>query len=791
MKAISHLVRDQISIPVGDIDLEIIVGPFAELANQSLICRYGDTEVLVAVTMSKDIREGLDFFPLVVNFEEKMYAAGKIPGGFIKKEGRPTETSILTSRAIDRPIRPLFPDGLRNEVQIVVLTLCADQKNPPDIPSMVGTGAALLLSDVPFTEALAAVRVGMDNGEFVANPTFQLIDESPLDLTVCASKDRILMLEAGAHEVSEDIMVNAIEFALDHIRTVIAGIEELRERIGKEKIAIEEPPEPSDELVRVVESVLDAGWPALVGLTKKKERDLIIQGYKDACITERFGEEKEEWTPEELVEAKAIGNLVEDGIKKRMRRRILDEGMRIDNRSPEDIRPIWAEVSAVPRMHGSAIFTRGETQAMTIATLGAIGDKQRLDDIGVMEYKRYMHHYYAPPFCYGETGFMRGPGRREIGHGALAEKALRRMIPEEEEFPYTIRLVTEILSSNGSTSMASVCGSTMSLMDAGVPISEPVAGVAMGLITDKDTGRFTVLSDLMGMEDHYGDMDFKVAGSRNGITAVQMDTKINGLTMEMVRDTFERARVGREFILGKMLDVIAEPRPELSPYAPRIITVMIDPEKIGDVIGPGGKIVRGIIEKTGVEIDIEDDGRVYITSTDAESSERAVQMIQEIVKEPEIGEEYEGRVVKIAQFGAFVRLTPSKDGLLHVSQICDRRVEKVEDCLRVGDTVRVRVQDIDEESGKISLTRRGLEFPDGDPLLERLKQSESGRSGGGRSGGRSGGGRSGGSRRPPIRDRDDRGSRSDRGGRDRGGRSDRDRRDNRDRRDDRDRGNRR
>ncbi len=781
MVATTHLVHDQIAVPIGKANLEIVVGPFAGLANQSLICRYGDTEVLVAVTMSREPREGIDFFPLVVNFEEKMYAAGKIPGGFIKKEGRPTDTSILTSRAIDRPIRPMFPEGLRNEVQVVILTLCADQKNPPDIPSIVGTGAALLLSDIPFNEPLAAVRVGYEDGQFILNPTFEVMDESPLDLTVCATRDRVMMLEAGCNEAGEEMLIDAIAYAHDHIREIIAAMEELRGRIGKEKIQYEPGPPVPDEMVRLVEGYLDANWTKLIGIDKKKERDQLIDGFKEDCILEKFGPDKVEWAPEDVIAQKHIMELVEAGIKKRMRARVLDEKLRIDNRRPEDIRPIWAEVSSIPRAHGSAIFTRGETQAMTVTTLGAIGDKQRLDDIGVYEFKRYMHHYYAPPFCYGETGFMRGPGRREIGHGALAEKALKRMIPAEEEFPYTLRLVTEILSSNGSTSMASVCGSTMSLMDAGVPITEPVAGIAMGLITDPDSDRFVVLSDLMGIEDHYGDMDFKVAGTRNGVTAVQMDTKIMGLTHEMIRQTFEQAREGRQYILDRMLEVIAEPRPELSPYAPRIITVMIDPEKIGDVIGPGGKVVRGIIEKTGVEIDIEDDGRVYITSTDAESSERAVAMIKEIVHEPEIGEEYEGKVVKTTQFGAFVKLTPSRDGLLHISQICDRRVEKVEDVLHIGDIVRVKVQDIDNDSGKISLTRRGLDFPDGDPILERLKNVQPSHYD--RSGSRSDRG-SHRSRRPDNRSRSDRDrrdkrDRSDRSDRSDRGRSDRGRRDRR------------
>ena len=720
MEASTHLVKDQITIPLGDNDLVITIGPFAGLANQSLMCRYGDTEVLIAVTMSKEPREGIDFFPLIVNYEEKMYAAGKIPGGFIKKEGRPTDESILTCRAIDRPIRPLFPDGMRNEVQCVVLTLCADQEHPPDILGIIGTATALYLSDIPFPLPLAAVRVGLRDGEFIVNPTFQELEESALDLTVCATPDRIMMLEAGGTEVSEQMIIDAIEFGHEHCRKIIEGVEELRSRIGKEKIETPGPKEPSEDLVNVVKKYLDGNWSRIQGIDRKKERDTVTDSFREALMLERFGEDKEEWTPEDIQDQKFIISLIDKGIKSRMRKQILSENLRIDNRKPDEIREIWSEVATISRTHGSAIFTRGETQAMTVTTLGAIGDKQRLDDIGVEESKRYMHHYYAAPFCYGDTGFMRGPGRREIGHGALAEKALSPMIPEKEEFPYTLRLVTEILSSNGSTSMASVCASTLSLMDAGVPINEPVAGIAMGLMTDADSPEFVVITDLMGIEDFYGDMDFKVAGSKNGITAVQMDTKINGLTHEMIVEIFEKARVGRLHILDLMLETIAEPRKELSPYAPRIITITINPEKIGDLIGPGGKIVRGIIEETGVEIDIEDDGKVYITSTDAESSQNAIDLVMAIVHEPEIDEEYEGKVVKIASFGAFVKLTPSTDGLLHVSQICDRRVEDVEDCLKVGDIIRVKVQDIDRENGKISLTRKGLEFPDGDPILERL-----------------------------------------------------------------------
>jgi len=772
METTSHLVSDQISIPIGEKNLLITVGPFAGLAGQSLFCQYGDTKLLVCTTMSKTVREGLDFFPLVVNYEEKMYAAGKIPGGFIKKEGRPSDSSILTSRAIDRPIRPLFPDGMRNEVQCVILTLCADQENPPDIPATIGTSAALLLSDIPFEVPMAAVRVAMKDGELVVLPTFEIMEDSPLDLTVCATRDRVMMLEAGGKEISEETMVEAIEFGMEHIRTIIDAVEELRSRIGKEKREPTFVAQPSEEFAGFVSDHVDEAWPSIIGLTEKKARDSVMDELTEKIIVDRFGEDKDEWAPEELIEKKQIGGLIEKGVKKLMRARILDEGLRIDDRKTDQIRPIWSEVAIIPRTHGSAMFTRGETQAMSITTLGAIGDKQRLDDIGVVEEKRYMHHYYAAPYCYGDTGFMRGPGRREIGHGALAEKALSGQIPEDEVFPYTIRLVTEIMSSNGSTSMASVCGSTLSLMDAGVPLKEPVAGIAMGLITDPDSDRFVVLTDLMGIEDFYGDMDFKVAGTKNGITAVQMDTKIHGLTIEMIKQIFADAKVGRLNILGQLLETIPEPRPELSEYAPRITTVVIDPEKIGDLIGPGGKTVRGIIEETGVEIDINDDGKVFVTSTDGPAMEAAIQMITEIVHDPEVGEIYEGKVVKLASFGAFVKLTQAKDGLLHISQICDRRVEEVEDCLKVGDVIKVMVKEVDSDSRKISLTRKGLEFPDGDPILERLKNipdrppRRDSRSGGGYDrGGRDS--RSGGR---DSRSRDSRGGGRDRGGRDRGGR---------------------
>jgi len=777
METTSHLVTDQITIPIGEEKLQIKVGPFAGLAGQSLLCSYGDTTLLIATTMSKGAREGLDFFPLVVNYEEKMYAAGKIPGGFIKKEGRPTDASVLTSRAIDRPIRPLFPDGMRNEVQCVILTLCADQTNPPDILATIGTSAALLLSDIPFETPMAAVRVGIKDGEMIIQPSFQVLEESPLDLTICGTSDRVMMLEAGGEEISEETIVEAIEFGMKHISEIIEAIVELKGRIGKEKREYETKVELTGEFADFVDSRVEEVWPSMLGITEKQVRDSIVDELKDKIILDRFGEDKEEWTLEEEKEKKQVGNLIEKGVKKRMRARILDEGLRIDNRKFDEIRPLWSEVGIIPRTHGSAIFTRGETQAMTITTLGAIGDKQRLDDIGVEESKRYIHHYYAAPFCYGDTGFMRGPGRREIGHGALAEKALTDQIPGMEEFPYTIRIVTEILSSNGSTSMASVCCSTLSLMDAGVPLKEPVAGIAMGLISDPDTGKFVVISDLMGIEDFYGDMDFKIAGSKNGITAVQMDTKINGLTMEMIKEIFEQAKAGRAHILASMLKTLPEPRTELSPYAPRIVTVVIDPEKIGDLIGPGGKNVRGIVEATGVEIDIEDDGKVFVTSTDGPAMEKAIEMITEIVHDPEIGEIYEGKVVKLASFGAFVKLTASRDGLLHVSQICERRVEEVDDCLKVGDIIKVKVKEIDSDSKKISLTRRGLDFPDGDPILEILKNAPSrpprrdsrgGSGGGGYDRGRRDdrGGRGG----------DNRGGRDNRGGDSRGGR-DRGRRD--------------
>jgi polyribonucleotide nucleotidyltransferase len=773
MEQTSLLVTDQIALPLGESELTITTGQFAGLSNQALTCRIGETQVLVVITMSKEPREGIDFFPLVVNYEEKMYAAGKIPGGYIKKEGRPSDSSILTSRLVDRPIRPLFPDNLRNEVQVVILVQCADQKNPPDIAAVIGAGAALHLSDIPFMEPIAGVRVGMgDNGEFIVNPTFQDLEDSPLDLVIAATKDRIMMLEAGGDEVSEDTIKEAIKFGHDHIRTIIDEIEKFRGRIGKEKLEFELPADPPEDISNFVSAYLDKNWERMLGITDKKERDVVTRSFKDELVAQRYGEDKTEWTDEELAELKHIGGLLDLGLKKRVRARILNEQKRPDDREITDIRPIWSEIGMIPRAHGSAIFTRGETQAMTIATLGAIGDKQRLDDIGVMEEKRYMHHYYAAPFCYGETGFMRGPGRREIGHGALAERALAPMIPEEEEFPYTLRLVTEILSSNGSTSMASVCGSTLSLMDAGVPIKEPVAGIAMGLITDKESDKFYVLSDLMGIEDFYGDMDFKVAGTRNGVTAIQMDTKINGLTHEMISQIFDQAKDGRAHILGKILDTIKEPRTELSPYAPRIITLLVDPQKIGDIIGPGGKMVRSIIERTGVEIDIEDDGKVFITSADAEASDEAVRLITEIVKEPEVGEEYEGKVMKIATFGAFVRILPTTDGLLHISQVCDQRIENLEDILKLGDTIRVKVREIDPESGKISLTRYGLEFPDGDPILERVKNAPPSRGGGDRGGYGGRGGDRGGDRRG--------GSRDNRGGDRRGnGGGGRDRRDNR------------
>lgn len=674
--------------------LSIETGRIAQLADAAVLVRYGDTVVLVTACASAEPKEGIDFFPLSVDYEERLYAVGKIPGGFIKREGRPTEKAILSARLIDRPIRPLFPHGYRNDVQVVATVLSVDQDNLPEIAAMIGSSAALSISTIPFQGPTGSVLVGRVDGELVLNPNNEEREKSDLHLVVSGTRDAVMMVEAGAKEVPEDVMLEAIMFAHDNIKKIVAFIDEIVAKVGKEKkeYTVFKPEEEIETAVReyATQKTLDA-----IRTPDKLERQEKIDAVKVETL-EHFAEifpEKE----------KDIDEVLYDILKEQVRKLITEEGIRPDDRKLDEIRPISCEVGILPRVHGSGLFTRGQTQVLTIATLGALGDVQILDGLTEEESKRYMHHYNFPPYSVGETRFMRGPGRREIGHGALAERALEPMIPTEEEFPYTIRLVSEVVSSNGSTSQGSVCGSTLALMDAGVPIKAPVAGVAMGLMKEK--GNVAILTDIQGMEDFLGDMDFKVAGTSKGITAIQMDIKIAGIDRPILERALEQARVGRLFILDKMLSVISEPRKELSPYAPKIITTRIDPDKIRDIIGPGGKTINKIIAETGVKIDIEDDGRVFIAAVNQAAGDKALKIIESLVKEVKEGEIYLGRVTRLMTFGAFVEILPGKEGLVHISKLDTKRVEKVEDVVAVGDEILVKVTEIDKQ-GRINLSRR-------------------------------------------------------------------------------------
>lgn len=675
--------------------LSIETGRIAQLADGAVMIQYGDTSVLVTACASDQPKEGIDFFPLSCDYEERLYAVGKIPGGFIKREGRPTEKAILSARLIDRPIRPLFPKGYRNDVQVVATVMSVDKDNPPEIVAMVGSSAALSISSIPFMGPTGSVLVGLVDGEFVLNPTAEQREKSQMHLVVSGTKDAVMMVEAGANEVPESTMLEAIMFAHDNIKKIVAFIEEITAKLGKEKreIKLFKIDEEVDKAVReyATEKLLTA-----IRTVEKMERQANIDAVKEETMN-HFAE----IYPENM---KDVDEVLYNIIKEQVRHLITVEGIRPDDRKTDEIRPISCEVSVLPRVHGSGLFTRGQTQVMTIATLGAMGDVQVLDGLTEEEeQKRYMHHYNFPPYSVGETRFMRGPGRREIGHGALAERALEPMIPSEEEFPYTIRLVSEVVASNGSTSQASVCGSTLALLDAGVPIKAPVAGVAMGLMKEKEN--VAVLTDIQGMEDFLGDMDFKVAGTEHGITAIQMDIKIAGIDRPILERALEQARVGRLFILDKMNAVINKPRPELSPYAPKIISMNINPDKIRDVIGPGGKMINKIISETGVKIDIEDDGRVFIAAVDKASGEKAMKIIEGLTKEVLEGEIYMGKVMRIMNFGAFVEILPGKEGLVHISKLDKKRVEKVEDVVNIGDEILVKVTEIDKQ-GRINLSRK-------------------------------------------------------------------------------------
>lgn len=674
--------------------LIVQTGKLAQLANGSALVRYGDTVVLVTACASKEPREGIDFFPLSVDYEERLYSVGKIPGGFIKREGKPTEKAILTSRLIDRPIRPLFPHGYRNDVQVIATVLSVDPDVQPEIVAMIGSSVALSISDIPFNGPTGSVSVALVDGKFIINPDLAAREKSDLHLTVSGTKDAIMMVEAGANEVPEDVMLDAIMYAHEYIKKIVEFIEGIVKEVGlpKAEVVTHQIDSNLESLVR--EYATEKIYNALRTEEKKERNDNIDKVEEE--VLEHF---KDEY-PDNLAD---IDEVLYTITKEQMRKMITEEKIRVDGRGLDDIRPITCEVGILPRTHGSAVFTRGQTQVMTVATLGPLGDIQILDGLGDEESKRYMHHYNFPPYSVGETRPLRGPGRREIGHGALAERALEPMIPSEEEFPYTIRLVSEVLSSNGSTSQASVCGSTLALMDAGVPIKAPVAGVAMGLIKEGDT--ISILTDIQGIEDFLGDMDFKVAGTEKGITAIQMDIKIAGINRDILSIALEKARKGRLFILNKMLETIKEPRKELSPYAPRIIKLNVDPDKIRDIIGAGGKTINKIIADTGVKIDIEDDGRVFISSTDLKAGEKAKMIIEAITKDVEVGAIYLGKVTRIASFGAFVEIAPGKEGLVHISKLDKKHVNKVEDVVNIGDEILVKVTEIDKQ-GRINLSRK-------------------------------------------------------------------------------------
>ena len=683
---------------LGGRTLVVETGKYAEQAGGSCLVRCGDTAVLTCATVAKTARDGVDFLPLSVEFEEKLYAVGKIPGGFIKREGRPTEKAILTSRLIDRPIRPLFPKGFYRDVQVIATVLSVEQDIQPDVLGMIGSSIALSISEAPFMGPTGSVNVGYVDGEFILNPDCAQREKSRMNLTVAGTRDAVMMVEAGANEVTEKEMLDAILFAHGHIKEIVKFIEGIAAEAGKPKVEFEIY-HPDDKLTEKVRAAAFDKVVWSLDTFDRKEREMRSNQVKEETIA-AFAEEHPG-------SAGDIDAILYNLTKEVVRDKIINKGIRPDGRKHDEIRPIWSEVSILARTHGSAVFTRGQTQVMTIATLGTIGEAQILDGITLEENKRYMHQYNMPPYSTGETKMMRGPGRREVGHGALAERALEPVLPSEEEFPYCMRLVSEVISSNGSTSQASICASTMSLMDAGVPIKKPVAGVAMGLIKDDANGNIAILTDIQGLEDFLGDMDFKVAGTRDGITAIQMDIKIKGISEEILTRALEQARVGRLFILGKMLETLPEPRTELSRFAPRILSFSINPDKIRDVIGSGGKTINKIIADTGVKIDIEDDGRVFIASPDADAADEAKRIIMGIVKDIEVGDVFLGKVVRIMPFGAFVNLTPGKDGLVHISKLANRRVEKVEDVVNIGDEILVRVVEIDKQ-GKINLTRKGL-----------------------------------------------------------------------------------
>ena len=685
--------------------LTIETGKMAELANANVLVRYGDTAVMVNVTASKEPREGIDFFPLSVDYEEKLYSVGKIPGSFQKREGKPSDKAILTSRVIDRPIRPLFPKDFRNDVCVVATVLSVDPDNSPEVCAMIGSSAALSISDIPFGGPTGSVAVGLVDGEIVINPTVEQRAKTDLTLTVAGTKEKIAMIEAGANEIPDSLMLEAIKKGHEEIKKICDFILEIKSEIGKPKMEYKSFEVDHEVYEEIENNFEDRMYKDVQAIDKEVRDDNMDKLAEDVTsyYVEKYGEEKTEELKQDI--ADSLYKLE----KKCVRKMIFEEHKRPDGRAIDEIRPLSCEVGLLPRTHGSAIFTRGQTQVLSVATLGMVNEEQKLDGLDEEESKRYMHQYNFPAYSVGEARPSRGPGRREIGHGALAERALVPVIPSEDEFPYAIRVVSEVLSSNGSTSQASICGSTLALMDAGVPIKNPVAGISTGLVSNPDDpDDYVMLTDIQGLEDFFGDMDFKVGGTKNGITAIQVDIKVDGLTYKIIEDAFARTKKARQYILDEiMLKQIAEPRKELSKYAPKITTMSINPDKIKDVIGKGGETINKIIDETGVKIDIEEDGRVFIYTEDIEKAKKAQKIIEDITREIEVGEIYEGTVTKIMPFGAFMDLGGGKEGLLHISKISEKRVEKVEDVLKEGDTFLVKVLDIDNQ-GKISLTKKGL-----------------------------------------------------------------------------------
>ncbi len=682
----------------------IEIGELAKQANGACMVHYGDTSVLSVATASKEPKD-LPFFPLTVNYEERLYAVGKIPGGFIKREGRPSEKAILSSRLIDRPIRPLFPDGFRNEVQVISTVMSVDQDCPSEIAAMIGSSIALSISNIPFAEPIAGVNVGRVDGKFIINPTIEQEANSDIELTVAGTRDAINMVEAGADEVPEEVMLEAIMFGHEEIKRIVAFQEEIVKAAGVEKFDLVLS-ELDEELSAKVESEAKDKLIEAIQVQEKHARDVAISNVKESVL--------QSYEEEEQATVKQVKSILDKMVKEEVRRLITKEKIRPDGRNPEEIRPLSSRITVLPRTHGSGLFTRGQTQALSICTLGALGDVQILDGLDLEESKRFMHHYNFPQYSVGETGPIRGPGRREIGHGALGERALEKVVPNDKDFPYTIRLVSEVLESNGSTSQASICASTLAMMDAGVPIKAPVAGIAMGLV--KSGEDYTILTDIQGMEDALGDMDFKVAGTAQGVTALQMDIKIDGLSREILEEALIQAKKGRMQILESMLATINQPKQELSEFAPKILTMSINPNKIRDVIGPSGKQINKIIDETGVKIDIEQDGSVFISSIDSSMNDKAKKIIEDLVREVEVGQMYMGTVKRIEKFGAFVELFKGKDGLVHISELAEERTNKVEDVVSIGDQLMVKVKEVDRQ-GRVNLSRKAV-------ILEEKERAE-------------------------------------------------------------------